>query len=140
MAGNMTKSFTEGAHHIGLAVRNLDEAYDFFHDALGFGKVGEIPDYPAIFVSDGTIMLTLWRVSDPAKANPFDRRGNIGLHHLALRVPDHDALHTVFERVKNQPGTTIEFAPEPISAGSAVSHFICAMPGGIRIEFATPFA
>jgi hypothetical protein len=30
--------------------------------------------------------------------------------------------------------------PELMREGSATHHFICAMPGGIRIEFATPFA
>lgn len=133
-------SLTQGAHHIGLAVRDLDEASDFFCNALGFDQVGEVPDYPAVFVSDGSTMLTLWRVADPDTANAFDRRTNIGLHHLALRVTDEAALSDVFERVRAHPRATIEFPPEPIRAGSSVRHFICAMPGGIRIEFATPFA
>ena len=46
----------------------------------------------------------------------------------------------VFARVQAHPGTAIEFDPEPIREGAATHHFICAMPGGIRIEFATPFA
>jgi catechol 2,3-dioxygenase-like lactoylglutathione lyase family enzyme len=105
MAGNPTERLTQGAHHIGLAVRDLDEAFGFFHNALGFEQVGEVPDYPAIAVSDGTTMLILWRVANPTTANGFDRRTNIGLHHLALRVPDEAALNTVFERVRSHPGT-----------------------------------
>jgi catechol 2,3-dioxygenase-like lactoylglutathione lyase family enzyme len=136
----MTAGLTKGAHHVGLAVRDLDEARGFFCDALGFDQVGEVPDYPAVFVSDGTTMLTLWRVAEPDKANAFDRRGNIGLHHLALGVADEAALHSVHERVKGYPGATIEFAPEPVREGSSIRHFICAMPGGIRIEFATLFS
>ena len=134
------QSLTQGAHHIGLAVRDPDEASEFFCDVLGFEQVGEVPDYPAVFVSDGSTMLTLWRVTDPDTANAFDRRTNIGLHHLALRVANEAALSDVFERVRTHPRATIEFPPEPIRAGSPVRHFICAMPGGIRIEFATPFA
>jgi hypothetical protein len=42
--------------------------------------------------------------------------------------------------VQAHPGVTIEFDPEPIREGATTHHFICAMPGGIRIEFATPFA
>jgi len=133
-------NLTQGAHHIGLAVRDVTEARDFFVEALGFAVAAERPDYPAIFVSDGTTLLTLWQVSDPASATPFDRRANIGLHHLALRVADLDALRTVFARVQGHPGTLIEFDPEPIREGATTHHFICAMPGGIRIEFATPFA
>ena len=136
----MTTARTQGAHHIGLAVRDVAEARDFFVEALGFRVAAERPDYPAIFVTDGTTLLTLWQVAEPAGAAPFDRRANIGLHHLALRVADLDALRTVFARVQNHPGTVIEFDPEPIREGATTHHFICAMPGGIRIEFATPFA
>jgi catechol 2,3-dioxygenase-like lactoylglutathione lyase family enzyme len=136
----MTTACTQGAHHIGLAVRDVAEARDFFVEALGFGVAAERPDYPAIFVTDGTTLLTLWQVADPAGATAFDRRANIGLHHLALRVADLDALRAVFGRVQNHPGTVIEFDPEPIREGATTHHFICAMPGGIRIEFATPFA
>ena len=84
MAGDLTQSLTQGAHHIGLAVPDLDAARDFFCDALGFREVGGVPAYPAVFVSDGTTLLTLWRVADPATAQAFDRRANVGLHHLAV--------------------------------------------------------
>lgn len=136
----MTESLTRGAHHIGLSVPDLDSAATFFCDALGFKIVGERPDYPARFVSDGKILLTLWQVTDPEKATQFDRRNNIGLHHLALAVEDDAALEQVHARVSAHPGVMVEFAPEPIRAGATTRHFICAMPGGIRIEFATPFA
>ena len=136
----MTTPLTRGAHHVGLSVPDLEAATRFFTDALGFRVAGERPDYPARFVSDGTTLLTLWQVSDPAHATRFDRRANIGLHHLALAVADEAALETVHARVSGHPGVTVEFAPEPIRAGSSIRHFICAMPGGIRIEFATPFA
>jgi catechol 2,3-dioxygenase-like lactoylglutathione lyase family enzyme len=136
----MTVSLTQGAHHIGLAVRDLDAARAFFVDALGYSVAAERPDYPAAFVSDGTTLLTLWQVADPVGATPFDRRANVGLHHLALKVADLAALRTVFARVQAHPGVTIEFDPEPIREGAVTHHFICAMPGGIRIEFATPFA
>lgn len=136
----MTEALTRGAHHVGLAVPDLDAASGFFCDALGFTIAGERPDYPARFVSDGTILLTLWQVADPASATMFDRRANVGLHHLALGVADDETLETVFARVSAHPGAAIEFAPEPIRAGAKTRHFICAMPGGIRLEFATPFA
>lgn len=136
----MTTAWTRGAHHIGLAVRDVAEARDFFVDALGYHVTAERPQYPAIFVSDGTTLLTLWQVADPAGAAPFDRRASIGLHHLALGVADLAALRTVFARVQGHPGVVIEFGPEPIREGATTHHFVCAMPGGIRIEFATPFA
>ncbi len=136
----MTQTLTTGAHHIGLTVPDLDAATYFFCSTLGFNEVGGNPAYPSKFVSDGKTLLTLWQAVDPASATPFDRKTNIGLHHLALGVANAQALAIVHARVAEHPGVTVEFAPEPIREGSATQHFICAMPGGIRIEFATPFA
>lgn len=136
----MTQVLTNGAHHVGLTVPDLDAATNFFCVTLGYSEVGGSPAYPSKFVSDGKTLLTLWQAADPSNATPFDRKSNIGLHHLALGVADAATLDTVHARVKAHPGATIEFAPEPIREGSATRHFICAMPGGIRIEFATPFA
>ena len=136
----MTQALTTGAHHIGLAVPDLAAATAFFCEALGFSKVGEVPAYPAHFVSDGTTLLTLWQVEDPASAVPFDRRRNVGLHHLALGVRDAQMLDQVHQRIADWPGVSIEFGPGPMRPGSSVDHLIAAIPGGIRVEFAMPFA
>ena len=133
----MTEPLTRGVHHVGLAVPDLDAAERFFVDALGWRVTGSVPSYPAIFVSDGASLVTLWRVADPLEAVPFDRRANVGLHHLALKVGDRAALAATYARVHSHPGVTIEFAPGPMREGSAMHHFICAMPGGVRLEFAT---
>ena len=135
----MTDPKTLGAHHVGLAVPDIETARSFFCEALDYQTVGGVPDYPAHFVSDGTTLITLWQVSDPKSARPFDRKRNVGLHHLALTVADYETLDDVHERVRDWPGTSIEFAPMSLREGSAVRHFICAIPGGVRVEFATPF-
>ena len=124
---------TRGAHHIGLTVPDVTQARGFFIDTLGFDQVGEKPDYPAVFVSDGTLMITLWQAAAPEAATPFDRKNVIGLHHLALRVEagDLDALH---ERLTGAAGVEVEFAPEALGGGPA-RHMMCAIPGGIRVEF-----
>jgi len=113
----MTQPLTTGAHHVGLSVPDLDAATDFFRDALGYKVVGEIPTYPARFVSDGKTLLTLWQVEDPATATPFDRRRNVGLHHLALGVRDAAALDEVHRRIADWPGVSIEFGPGPMRSG-----------------------
>lgn len=122
---------THGAHHIGLTVPDIAAASAFFIDALGFHEVGGNPDYPATFISDGAIMITLWQAQFPESATPFDRRANIGLHHLALRAPDLDDLAARL-RVRND--VTIEFDPEALGA-SAIRHMMCRIPGNIRVEF-----
>ena len=85
-------TITQGAHHIGLTVPNLSQTRDFFVNILEFEQIGEVPDYPAFFLSDGTTMLTLWQAVDPDNATSFDRKNNIGLHHFALKV---DSLETI---------------------------------------------
>lgn len=125
---------TQGVHHIGLTVPNLARTADFFTETLGFEKVGERPAYPAVFVSDGTIMITLWQCADPATMTPFDRKNVIGLHHFAIKMESQAALDTVHETLKAIDDVTIEFAPEPLGAGP-VRHMMCAIPGGVRVEF-----
>ena len=126
-------AITQGAHHIGLTVPNLLETRNFFVDILGFEQVGEISDYPAIFVSDGTIVLTLWQAVDPTKATPFDRKNVIGLHHFALKVDSLSTLKSIHQTLLNTPGVEIEFPPEPLGTGSAY-HMMFYIPGGIRLE------
>jgi len=128
---------TRGAHHIGLTVPDLAQARAFFLDTLGFSQVGEKPDYPAVFVSDGVTMITLWQAVDPQGAVPFDRKNVIGLHHLALQVGSGAALDALHEKLAATQGVAIEFAPEPLG-GSAIRHMMCFIPGGIRVEFIAP--
>lgn len=136
----MTDKLTIGVHHVGLTVPDLDQARDFFCGLLGFDEVGGVPTYPSIFVSDGAILLTLWRAADPLVARAFDRRANIGLHHLSLAVADDAALDAAWKKVSTHPDVVVDAPPGPIRQGSQARHFLVFMPGGIRIEFATPFA
>jgi len=90
------KTSTYGFDHVGLSVRDLASSRKFFCDCLGWGVIGERPDYPAAFVSDGRGVLTLWQVESPDEAIAFDRRTNVGLHHLAIAVVDRTGASTPF--------------------------------------------
>ena len=125
---------TKGAHHIGLTVPDLARTRAFFLDTLGFEQVGERPEYPAVFVSDGAIMITLWQAADPRTAVAFDRRNVIGLHHLAFNVGDADALAALHGTLEGTDGVEIEFAPEALGE-TPLRHMMCTIPGGIRVEF-----
>jgi catechol 2,3-dioxygenase-like lactoylglutathione lyase family enzyme len=131
MAG---KPLTHGIDHIGLAVQNLNDTRDFFIQCLGWNLVGERPAYPAAFVSDGHVLLTLWQVTNQDKLVAFDRKTNVGLHHLALRVGSEEALDDIFSRVSGWPGVVPEFAPENLGEGPK-RHAMVYEPGGIRVEF-----
>ena len=121
-------------HHVGLTVTNLDVARHFFVDTLRFEQVGEVPDYPAVFLSDGGTMITLWQAENSGTAVAFDRKNVIGLHHLALADEGDAGLDAMYQHLKDHD-VTIEFEPELLSGGPA-RHMICYIPGGgIRLEF-----
>ncbi len=130
-------AMTQGVHHVGLTVPNLAKAFAFFTDVLGFRKVGDKPGYPAMFVSDGVTTITIWQAKDPASAIPFDRKNNIGLHHLAIRVADAATLDALHEKLKTNEDVAVEFCPEPLGTGPTM-HMMCFVPGGIRMEFIAP--
>ena len=128
-------ALTKGIHHVGLTTQNVEEAAQLFTELLGFEIVNENPDYPSIFISDGTNMITLWEVQDKVHSVPFDRKLNIGLHHLALKVATLSELNDIHKTLVNH-NAPIEFAPGPVGAGTA-HHMIFSEPGGIRIELFT---
>lgn len=125
---------TLGVDHVGLSVNDLTSTHAFFVDCLGWQTVGERPDYPAAFVSDGTARLTLWQVQNTEDFVSFDRRQNVGLHHLALKVADQETLDAIYDQIRDWPGIVIEFAPEPSGRGPKI-HMMIREPSGNRIEF-----
>jgi lactoylglutathione lyase len=128
------KALTAGVDHVGLSVSDLERSRRFFVECLGWEVVGGKPEYPAVFVSDGSTRLTLWQVDTSGGYVSFDRRKNVGLHHIAFKVPDLAALQDIFLRVSTWPGVEVEFAPEPVQGGPRV-HCMVREPGGARVEF-----
>lgn len=124
---------THGVHHIGLTVADVVETANFFVSVLGFTQVGNRPDYPAVFVRDGAVLLSLWQVQDKDRLMAFERKNTVGLHHLALNVNGEDGLMAAFERLSKAPGVALEFGPELLGKGPS-RHMMCLIPGGIRLE------
>lgn len=77
-------------------------------------------------------MITLWQTDDGA--TPFDRRSNVGLHHLAIKVPSLEALQKVYDTVLTIDGVKSDFAPQEIT-GMPLTHAMVFEPSGLRIEF-----
>ena len=126
---------TLGMNHVGLTVTNLADSVAFFTDALDWRVVGGDPEYPATFGTDGEIFLTLWQTADPDNAVAFDRKNNVGLHHLALTVKSLEALDILYRRFLEHDGVVIEFSPEPNGGGPTI-HMMIREPSGNRLEFA----
>jgi catechol 2,3-dioxygenase-like lactoylglutathione lyase family enzyme len=131
----MTDPKTKGVHHVALTVSKLEESAAFFTALLGWQEVRRDDSFPAIFVSDGRVMVTLWKNRDTAPL-AFDPGRNIGLHHLAFAVDSEAELNGLHELLR-QNGVEIEFAPELVREGPA-KHLMCRDPSGIRIEFFWP--
>lgn len=127
----MSSSMTQGVHHIGLTVSDLTASSQFFTGLLGWQQVGGNPDYPAVFVSDGVVMVTLWKTGE-ASFVPFNKN-NIGLHHLALHVASIKELDELHRKLVDAD-ITVEFSPEPLREGPT-QHMMCYEPSGNRIEF-----
>ena len=125
---------TSGFNHVGLTVKDLPASTRFFTGALGWKKVGGDAKYPANFVSDGKMLLTLWAVQDPANLTDFNRKANVGLHHLAFTIDSFERLEEIYQRVKDYPGVVIEFAPE-LAYGGPGRHMMVREPSGNRLEF-----
>lgn len=118
--------------HVGLSVRNVKASAKFFIDILGFQKIGEKPEYPAIFIGNKKIRLTLWQAD--TEALNFDRRRHIGLHHLAFAIEDSKMLDDLHQALKTYPDVHIEFEPQIMGEGPS-KHMMVYEPGGNRIEF-----
>ncbi len=130
-----SRVMTKGLNHLGLSVSKLDKTVAFFTDVLGWRVAGGDPSYPVKFVTDGEIFLTLWQTTKGEKVVPFNRKNNIGLHHLALTVDSFATLDELHERFKKTDGVVIEFGPE-LNRGGPTKHMIIREPSGNRLEFA----
>jgi len=131
------EAMTLDLNHIGFAVTKLDDTASFFIDTLGWKAAGGRPEYPAKFVTNGKMFVTLWQVTDPAKAVAFDRKHNVGLHHMAITVRDLPTLHDLHRKFVAHKDVTIEFAPEFLGDGPT-THMIIREPSGLRLEFIVP--
>lgn len=125
---------TQGLSHLGLTVVDLEKTANFFIHTLGWKLAGEKPEYPAKFVTDGNIFITLWQVKNSNSYTAFDRKNNVGLHHLALAVASEQYLHDLHQMFKSVDGLVIEFGPELNGQGPTI-HMMVREPSGNRIEF-----
>ncbi|KDC52923.1 VOC family protein [Pseudoalteromonas fuliginea] len=128
------KNWVGGVDHLGLTVSDLDSSKVFFTDVLGFKVLGSDPSYPAYFLSNDKITITLWRVKNDEKRVEFNRAENVGLHHLALSVESIEKLAQLHDHLKTQNNIKIEFAPENLGKGPT-KHMMIREPSGNRIEF-----
>jgi lactoylglutathione lyase len=128
---------TRGVHHLGLSVLDLDSSILFFTEALGWNETSRDSSYPRASISDGHLRLSLWQVDRRLRVELFNRRKNVGLHHLALEVDSEERLNALAQSLSRWPAVVIEFLPEKMGDGPS-KHMILHEPGGNRIELIWP--
>jgi methylmalonyl-CoA epimerase len=136
------KTFGDAAariDHLGIAVRSLDQALEFYEDQLGLDvslrenvavenvNVAMLPLGAAN--GDPRIELIEAAAGDSVIAKFIEKRGE-GLHHVALRVPD---LGATVERLR---GSGARILNEPrVGAGGHLYVFVHpSSTGGVLLE------
>ena len=126
-------------HHVGIAVRSLDEALKFYRDTLGLHVHAEdtVEDQGVraalLTIGEGEIEL-LEPLSPEANMAKFIERRGEGLHHICFQTPDVDGD---LEILKLKEVTLVDQASRPGLAG-----MICFLhpkaSRGVLVELATP--
>lgn len=126
--------------HVGIAVRNLDEALAFYRDALGLHV--EAPEdvtsqrVRAHFIPAGQAALELLEAtaSDSAIAKYLEKRGP-GLHHITLRVAD---IQAALAQLKARGVRLVDEAPRPGAEGAMVAFIHPSAAHGVLVELKQP--
>jgi methylmalonyl-CoA epimerase len=122
--------------HVGIAVRNIDEALAFYRDALGLHV--EAPEevqsqrVRAHFIPVGGSALELLEptAADSAIARYIDKRGP-GIHHVTLRVEDIDAA---LAQLKARGVRLVDETPRPGAEGARIAFIHPSAAHGVLVE------
>jgi methylmalonyl-CoA epimerase len=128
--------------HVGIAVRNIEQALAFYRDALGLEV--EAPEQVdtqrvrAHFVPTGAAALELLEATAPesAIAKYVERRGP-GLHHITLRVDD---IHGALAQLKSRHVRLVDEQPRPGAEGALVAFVHPSAAHGVLVELKQPAA
>lgn len=136
----MTRPNLSRIHHVGIVVRNLEQAYGFWRDVLGLHvhKVATIEDQGvrAALLTIGNSEIELLEPLAPTSGiGKFLAKRGEGLHHLCYATDD---VAAELEAARAKGTRLIDEKPRPGLAG-----MICflhpASTHGVLVEYAQPF-
>ncbi len=122
--------------HIGIAVARLDEALQFWRDALGLELVHteEVAEQGVrvamLPVGEPRIEL-LEPTSESSPVAKFLQKRGAGIHHIAVRVTD---IRAALARLKEQGARLIDESPRVGAGGCLVAFIHPATTGGVLLE------
>ena len=109
--------------HIGIAVRSMDEALDYYIHTLGLELLGieEVPSQQVkvAFLNAGNIKIELLEPTgeDSAVATYISKRGE-GIHHVAFGVSD---IRSRMAELKEKGVQLLSEEPKPGAGGAEVA-------------------
>jgi methylmalonyl-CoA epimerase len=123
-------------HHLGIAVRNLEEAASRFGGLLGLerGKRYDLPEWKVsvLFLPVGDSNLELLEPhSDDSNVGKFIARQGEGVHHICFEVEDLEASLREFEK---QGAMLIDKKPRPGAGGHMVAFIHPKSTHGALVE------
>jgi len=136
----MSRGALTRIHHVGVVVRNLEQAYGFWRDVLGLPvhKVATVQDQGVraalLTVGDSEIEL-LEPLAPTSGIGKFLAKRGEGLHHLCYATDD---VAAALDAARGKNVRLIDEKPRPGLAG-----MICflhpASTHGVLVEYAEPF-
>ena len=126
----------EKIHHVGIAVRSIDERLGFWGSGLGLGeaRVEEVATEKVkvamLRVGESRIELLEPTTPDSVIARFLAERGE-GIHHICFSVPD---IEAALQRLKDLGHRVIGQAPRPGAGGARVAFLHPRDAGGVLIE------
>lgn len=122
--------------HLGIATRGIDEAVEFWRDALGL-EVVETEEVAEQKVRVAMLPLGESRVElleptspDSPIAKFLEKRGP-GIHHIAVRVDD---IHETLARLRSRGARLIDEEPRAGAGGSLVAFVHPTSTNGVLLE------
>lgn len=122
--------------HIGIATRGIEEAVEFWRDALGLEvleteEVAEQKVRVAMLpVGEPRVELLEPTSEDSPIAKFLEKRGP-GIHHIALRVDD---IRATLARLKEKGARLIDETPRPGAGGCLVAFIHPSSANGVLLE------
>jgi len=120
--------------HIGVAVKDLDEAIKVYRDQMGlpFGGVDEVPGVKIAFFPVGESSIELVMSTDPNSGlAKFVEKSGGGIHHLCLKVSD---IRAALAELKSKGIKLVDEEPRVGAHNHLVAFIHPKATGGVLLE------
>ena len=122
--------------HIGIATERIEEALEFWRDALGLSvvhteEVAEQGVRVAMLPLGEPRIELLEPTHEGSPVAKFLAKRGPGIHHVAVRVPD---IRAALARLKEQGARLIDESPRVGAGGCLVAFVHPASAGGVLLE------